>query len=658
MSVNLSPLAGAGWQFFNDSGVPLSGGLIYTYAAGTTTPQTTYTTSTGNVANTNPIILDSAGRTPSEVWLTGGVSYKFVIKTSANVLIRTWDNISGLNDLTTFANTSNIAEGDALIGFKQATPAAIFTGATARTVHDKLAEFVSVWDFLPASEIAAIVGRTSTYDCTAAFNAAIATHKRVFIPNGTYSVADIDLASGGSGQDIQGESREGAILEVRTNGSGAFTYTAVYQFNMSNMTVRAASGVTDARFIKQTDLSAYSAYVTFTNIETSANLVYSYEGFFIFTTWRNCRDGYIGTAGAVHVFIKSTPASHSQGSQTNLCQVLECQIFNAAGSFGAVLLEWGVDWAFRNTDFESNETYAVQASGIYNLSFDGCWFESNTVGSIIQTANSTAPNVQPTTVNINNCWYAGVSANQYFLYLSGGGSGTVTNSAFSYIPSGCKLTNYTTLSELYAVRALSGAGASAFTTGIAAYRDNLVVSSSEMTTGVINSPQTQNQNMLPIGPSGLGASNFTNVGFTSITDVASAIGLPTNAVRFTLAVTTQAAYYTMPTKLLNYLKGKTVTLMAMGYSSTYSGTGETLSLAAWDSIASPTAANATDQVGCVNISTSDGLQMGYVTLTVGASASSLKLGFFAGGDAVGQTVSIEVMKLVMGTIKPQTTGMN
>ena len=63
-SVNLSAFGGAGWQFFDNNGVPLSGGLIYSYAAGTTTPQETYTTSLGNIAHTNPIVLNSAGRIP------------------------------------------------------------------------------------------------------------------------------------------------------------------------------------------------------------------------------------------------------------------------------------------------------------------------------------------------------------------------------------------------------------------------------------------------------------------------------------------------------------------------------------------------------------------------------------------------------------------
>ena len=96
MAVFLSPIGGAGWQFFNNDGTVLAGGKLYTYIAGTSTPKTTYTTSAGNIAHANPIILDSSGRVPGgEIWLTSG-TYKFSIFTSANVLIGTFDNISGI----------------------------------------------------------------------------------------------------------------------------------------------------------------------------------------------------------------------------------------------------------------------------------------------------------------------------------------------------------------------------------------------------------------------------------------------------------------------------------------------------------------------------------------------------------------------------------
>lgn len=100
MTVKLSYFAGAGWQFFDNSGNVLSGGKIYTYSAGTTTPATTYTSNTGLTANTNPIILNSAGRVEEEIWLTTGNNYKFILKTSTDVLIGTYDNIRGVNDIT------------------------------------------------------------------------------------------------------------------------------------------------------------------------------------------------------------------------------------------------------------------------------------------------------------------------------------------------------------------------------------------------------------------------------------------------------------------------------------------------------------------------------------------------------------------------------
>jgi hypothetical protein len=95
MAVFLSPVGGAAAQFFTNSGVILSGGKLYSYAAGTTTPEVTYTSSSGVTAHTNPIILDSAGRVPGgEIWLTA-VAYKFALYTSTNVLIATYDNIRG-----------------------------------------------------------------------------------------------------------------------------------------------------------------------------------------------------------------------------------------------------------------------------------------------------------------------------------------------------------------------------------------------------------------------------------------------------------------------------------------------------------------------------------------------------------------------------------
>lgn len=158
MAVTLSSLAGAGWQFFDNNGVILSGGLLYTYAAGTTTPQTTYTSSNGATANSNPIVLDSAGRVSGEIWITQNQSCKFVLKTSTGITIWTYDNVPGINnqtDLIAFEASLAASSGSSLVGFKQAG-----TGAVASTVQSKLRQTVSVIDY-------GAVGNGATDDTTA-----------------------------------------------------------------------------------------------------------------------------------------------------------------------------------------------------------------------------------------------------------------------------------------------------------------------------------------------------------------------------------------------------------------------------------------------------------------------------------------------------------
>lgn len=110
MAVNLSPYGGVGAQFLDNSGNVLTGGKIYTYAGGTTTPQATYTTSTGATPHSNPIVLDASGRVPGgEIWLTDGLVYKFVLKDSNDVLIATYDGITGINsNFVAFTNQQEI----------------------------------------------------------------------------------------------------------------------------------------------------------------------------------------------------------------------------------------------------------------------------------------------------------------------------------------------------------------------------------------------------------------------------------------------------------------------------------------------------------------------------------------------------------------------
>lgn len=108
MAFFLSPIGNE--QQFDANGAPLNAGRIYTYLAGSTTPTATYTDNTGGTQQANPIILNSLGLPASPIWLGGGITYKFVIKDSADVTLRTVDNISGIND-TTATQTEWVSSG-------------------------------------------------------------------------------------------------------------------------------------------------------------------------------------------------------------------------------------------------------------------------------------------------------------------------------------------------------------------------------------------------------------------------------------------------------------------------------------------------------------------------------------------------------------------
>lgn len=120
-------------QFFDNNGNPLNGGKVYTYEAGTTTPKTTFTDSTGDTQNANPVILDSAGR--AAIWLGDG-GYKFILKTSADVTVGgTFDNIGGVAS-TAFAGNTQEISSNTTVDATLANSAFIATAALTLSLLD------------------------------------------------------------------------------------------------------------------------------------------------------------------------------------------------------------------------------------------------------------------------------------------------------------------------------------------------------------------------------------------------------------------------------------------------------------------------------------------------------------------------------------------
>lgn len=96
MAAYLSPVGNS--QESDANGAPLSGGLVYTYAAGTSTPIATYTGSDGLTAQANPVVLNASGLPDSPIWLPAGQAVKLVIKDADGVTRRTVDDLTGIND--------------------------------------------------------------------------------------------------------------------------------------------------------------------------------------------------------------------------------------------------------------------------------------------------------------------------------------------------------------------------------------------------------------------------------------------------------------------------------------------------------------------------------------------------------------------------------
>ena len=158
-------------QFFTAGGIPLVGGKLYTYAAGTTTLLATYTDATGTQFNSNPVILDSRGE--AAVWLDTA-AYKFKLTDSTDVEIWTADNIEGSVGAADLAAST----GSSLVGYIAAG-----SGAVATTVQTKLRESVSVQDFG--------ADPTGAVDATTAINAALTASKCVSFGDAgdTYTVS-------------------------------------------------------------------------------------------------------------------------------------------------------------------------------------------------------------------------------------------------------------------------------------------------------------------------------------------------------------------------------------------------------------------------------------------------------------------------------------
>lgn len=239
-------------SFTDNAGRPLVGGKLYTYAAGTTTPQATYADAAGTAPNTNPVILDARGE--AVVFWQG--AYRVTLKDSAGATIWTVDNVAGPDAAASSYDGGTVQ--DVLDSAKPMADYAALRAYTGRATSVRITQtglagfFARVAGDASSPDnggtiIVDALGRrwrrlydgkiivtwfgadpTYTSDSTAAFQAAIVAGGfdgcDVYAPNGTYKISGTIYMGAYSGSiytyvKLIGESTGGTVL-MRPAGAG------------------------------------------------------------------------------------------------------------------------------------------------------------------------------------------------------------------------------------------------------------------------------------------------------------------------------------------------------------------------------------------------------------------------------------------------------
>ena len=317
---------------------------------------------------------------------------------SGSVLILSEAPASGAKIRVLMLGVAGPVQSASTLSFAQAG-----TDAVTRTLESKLRDAVSVLDFIPQAEHAAIRSGVSTYDCTtaiqAALNAATAVGLTIYMPPGTYKTTstllwpiDWPVRLVGAGIEATHINYTGSSSAIGMSDPGASTKyvkSSIESLRLSGNGTSSANGIN----IRQ----AYS--VALRNIRVIAFEV----GVRIEQTWSVLLD-------FVHLDGNSQNGLELHNEANNItCSC--CEFLNngngiyTAGS-RAVL--------FSGCTLEANAQYGAYVTTnssdgqSENTVFHGCYIEGNGTNDIRVIRDSGATN--PQTTIIRDCYFVGMAS--------------------------------------------------------------------------------------------------------------------------------------------------------------------------------------------------------------------------------------------------------
>ena len=355
---------------FSSNGVPMVGGTLETYIAGSTTPATTWQDSALTIANTNPISLDARGE--CVLWLDPAVVYKFVLKNAQGVIQWTQDNISNPAALANSLRADLAASsGASLVGFLQAG-----AGAVATTVQSKLRECVSVKDFGAVGDGVA----NDTAAIQAAITAVAQAGGAVYFPAGTYKISTaltMDTASYSKGLLLYGDGRNSIINQVGA-GQDAIKFSTT-QF-LQNGGIRDMQIITAATAGHVINIVYGCTCCFFDNVEmTQGNpdkaIIYgdytSFGGGIYDTKFRG-GSWYLhaaSTEAGVRILANGTIFNENLFENLRLYNANTAQFFKITTVVAANV--WLINNTFKNLNFE-----VCKGGGFFYQSFKNCNFQN------------------------------------------------------------------------------------------------------------------------------------------------------------------------------------------------------------------------------------------------------------------------------------------